>query len=98
MKHKLQGKSFITGGEVVQIDCHEYSNHRLAICLLCADGPYATLTVNIDEVSLAPDEILIKNWSENEQVAKDAFTTGLFEDTGLSVQSAFVSAPIWKIK
>ena len=58
--------------------------------------PYATLTCNMSEVSLEDDEVIIKNWSENTQVAQDAFNTGLFENTGKLAGN--IRAPIWRIK
>lgn len=45
-----------------------YSNGRLAIRAIdCDTGePIATLTVNLPDVPLAPDEVLIKDYGENE--------------------------------
>jgi hypothetical protein len=44
-----------------------YQNGRLAIRAVNRDGePIATLTVNLPEVQLSEDEVLIKDWSENE--------------------------------
>jgi hypothetical protein len=60
--------------------------------------PFATLTCNIPGVKLEPDEVLIKRWSENEQVANDALATGWFEETGKIVPTGFAIAEIWRIK
>lgn len=44
-----------------------YYNKRLAILATSPEGePVATLTVNMPEIALSEDEIIIKDWSENE--------------------------------
>ena len=81
---------------------HYQQNNRIALQLMTNDKGYeepsCTLTVNIPEAELCDDEVLIKNWSENERSAKAAFETGLFEDTGKNYPSGYVSAPVWRIK
>ncbi len=81
----------------------EYTNNKsTAIQLVSNDvyeEPFCMLTVNVPESKLLKEnEILIKNWSENEGIAKEAFKTGLFEDTGKSIPTGYCEAPIWKIK
>jgi len=50
------------------LEQHHYSNGRLAIRAIdCDTGePIATLTVNVPEIELAEDEVLIKDYAENE--------------------------------
>jgi len=57
------------------------------------------LSVNIDDISgnLKPGLFCVKNWSENAELAAEAFQTGLFEDTGVKIPTGFVEAPIWKL-
>jgi len=76
-----------------------YKGGRIAIELIGEkDGePFAMLTVNIPEVPLKEYEFLIKNWSENEDIAKAALASGFFIDTGKRVSSGFEQAPIWEI-
>lgn len=53
----------------VTVELAHYANDRLAIKLTAADAfpePVATATVNIPEEPLALNEVLIKDWSENE--------------------------------
>ena len=58
----------------------EYHGGRRAITGILHDGePFATLTVNIPEVPLADNEVLIKNWSENEQFANACRDCGIWE-------------------
>lgn len=60
---------------------HRYANGRLAIQAIdCDTGePVAMMTVNLPDVSLAPDEILIKDYSENQGVLKTLYRAGLVE-------------------
>lgn len=77
-----------------------YYNGRTAILLRdVEDGsPIATLTVNIPEVLLDAGEFCVKNWSENESIARDCMASGLFVDTGKRFPTGRVKAPIWKMK
>ncbi len=60
--------------------------------------PIARLTVNEPEVQLAPDEVLVKTWSENEEISRDAMKTGWFEDTGRRILVGYVEAQVWRVK
>ena len=92
----LYGKTyrckFITG---------TYSHgNRLAIeVVMCEDNsPFSTLTVNLPDQPLGQNEIFVKTWSENEELAKACLATGLFEDTGKRVPTGFVQAQVWRRK
>lgn len=63
------------------------------------EQPICTLSVNLPESchELEPGEFFAKTWSENEEIAKLALTSGLFEDTGRRVPTGFVEAQVWKI-
>lgn len=75
--------------------------------LLEADGePLATLSVNMYKPECSQDSrdlpgacFYVKNWSENEQIAKDAANSGLFVLRAdlPEARSGFVSAPVWQI-
>lgn len=58
------------------------------------------LTVCLGEdKELARDEIYVKTWSENKQMAEDVLKrTDYFEDTGRRVPTGFVEASVWKVK
>ena len=75
---------------------------RRAIMLVgvdkCPGERIATLTVNIPEAEIADDEIIVKTWSENEGIAKDALASGLFEDTGRRIPTGFVEAQVWRVR
>jgi len=79
----------------------------VAINLSCNDGaPLATLSVNMyrpecsqDSRDLPVDCFYVKQWSENEVLAAEAFKSGLFkarEDLPVA-ESGYVSAPVWQI-
>lgn len=87
-----------------------YGNGAIAIIYNYDNGEKCfTLSVNIPAVAeVAGDDVFnkmasansffVKNWSENEPLAKLAFATGDFIDTGKTVQTGFVKSPIWVIK
>lgn len=59
--------------------------------------PMGHLTVNLPDHELGDREVFIKNWSENEPLAKAALASGLFRDTGRRVPSGHVMVPVWEI-
>lgn len=80
----------------VVIQLHKYSNGRPAIQLIDAeDGePYATATVNIPDVLLLDNEVLVKDYSENEGVLDFLCKNNIVTSTPNGVQSGFVWVPI----
>lgn len=98
--HKLTINAFGNDQEIV-LNKHEYDNDRIAICAVCTDGePWGTLTVNIPEIPLADDEIIVKNYSENEAWVPQVLEAlpEVFEPTGRRAQSGWVSCPIYRFK
>lgn len=75
-------------------------NDRLALRYVdTAEGsPYAQLTVNIPGADLKEGEFVVKTWEDNEELARLALQSGIFEDTGRRVQEGFVPAQIWRFK
>jgi hypothetical protein len=72
-----------------------YANGLL---LLNAMGePYATLTINMPDERVGKDEFIIKNYSENEDLALSMFFRGIFIDTGRRIPTGFVIVPVWKL-
>ena len=80
----------------VTIRLSKYHNGRTAIELYDAeDGePYATATVNIDNVLLADNEVLIKDYSENEGMLDFLIHNNIVTPTPNGVQSGFVWIPV----
>lgn len=80
----------------VVIQLHKYSNDRPVIQLIDAeDGePYATATVNVPDVLLLDNEVLIKDYSENEGMLDFLVRNNIVTPTQNGVQSGFVWLPI----
>ena len=100
MIQDLQGKTMKFGGEDLTFHISHYiEGGDTAVVLATETGEmHAVLTVNIEDTLLKEDEILVKTWSENEDIARACLETGFFEDTGLLVPTGFVTASIWKVK
>jgi hypothetical protein len=83
------------------------ANGPTAVLLESVGEPLATLSVNMykpecsqDSRDLPRDCFYVKQWSENREIAAEAFASGLFvlrEDLPIA-HSGFVSAPVWQIK
>lgn len=78
------------------IEMGTYSNGRPVIQLRDAeDGcPYATATVNLPDVFLKDNEVLIKDYSENEGILDFLVENNIVTPTGKGVQSGHVWVPI----
>lgn len=85
----------------------EYQNGRTAIQLVaaCEDSendiyegdPIASATVNIPTANLSSDEVLVKDYSENEGMLEALIAANIVEPTGRFVNSGFVSLPVCKV-
>lgn len=71
-------------------------NDRTCISLIDAEdgSPVARATVNVIEADLAPDEVIIKNWSENENMLKFLIDNKIVKDTGRRVRCGYIEAPV----
>ena len=104
MNNKMPEKigEVVFKGENLEIYQSTYKGGRPAIFLEEAGPghvPFTALTINLPEQPLTEGEILIKNWTENEEIAPWVLEhTELFEDTGVVVNTGFVQAPIWRFK
>ena len=76
----------------------KYGNKQPALQLIDAENgePIATASVSLD-VELKPNEIIIKDWSENEGMLDTLVKSGIVEDTGEVVQTGFVLANVCRI-
>lgn len=83
----------------VFINLGSYANGRAAISLYDAeDGcPYATASVNLPDVLLKENEVLIKDYSENEGILSFLVENNIVRDTGYGVQSGFVYIPVCEL-
>lgn len=72
----------------------KYSNGRTAITLSDAEDfmPIAKATVNIPEAHLEDDEVLIKDWSENEGIYQALVKAGVISKLIETVPSGYADA------
>ena len=90
--------------EVVKM---QYSNCRTALELVIAENdeerelykgePMATATVNMPCCELESDEVVIKDYSENEGMLDTLVKAGIVKYTGKTVSSGFVVCPVCKL-
>lgn len=93
----IEAARFTCMGETLAFKVAQYANNgRTAIQIVVADTgePWATLTVNMPQSNIPYGFVAIKDYSENVEVAKAAYATGLFEDTRITAEGM----PVWKIK
>jgi Domain of unknown function (DUF4313) len=77
------------------VEKSQYGNGRPALILNDAhDGEQiAVATVNLPNVAAGPNEVFIKDYSENEGVLKALLEAGVVKLTGETVSSGFVAIP-----
>ena len=80
----------------ITVKVDRYLNNRIALQLNDAiDGqPYAVATVNMPEVLLADNEVLIKDYSENEGMMDFLTKYNIVTPTQNGIQSGFVWLPV----
>jgi hypothetical protein len=80
----------------VYLSWNRYTNKRLRLALLDVedDCPVAIATVNIPEEDLAPNEIIVKNYSENEGMLQFLQKNGIVRGVKRHVSSGWVSCPV----
>jgi hypothetical protein len=84
-------------GEHCTIEWAKYDNGRVAIQLWCSEGPMARATVNVPEYEPDFDEVLVKDYSENEGMLKALIDSGIVKDTGKRVHTGYVTLPVCKL-
>lgn len=86
-------------GEPLLIMQSSYKGGRVAIFLTAQGSLFATLTINLPDQPLKNGEFFVKTWTENDELTPFILEkAGLFEDTGIAVDTGFVQAPIWRFK
>lgn len=77
----------------------QYNNGRTAITLTEVEtgDPIAVATVNIPEVELGPDEVLIKDYSENQGILASLVRNSIVSEPLYFYNSVYVQIPICKL-
>ncbi len=76
----------------------KYADGRPAIALVADDGsPVATATVNVPDIQLDPDEVVIKDWSENQGMLEALIDAGIVHPPHRSVPFGFVVGHVCKL-
>jgi len=78
----------------------EYANNKATAITLVdmEDGcDYAVATINIPELSLPSNQVVIKNYSENEGILEKLIAEGVVSEPINIVQTGFVTVPICRL-
>jgi hypothetical protein len=85
-----------------EFDCtvqkRHYGNGRVALSLVDEEGPVATATVNLPNVTLGKNQVLIKDYAENAGMLEALVAAGVVKPTGETVRSGFVEVPICELQ
>jgi len=77
----------------------QYLNGQLAVYVHDFNGePLAELSIMHNSIELAPNEFILKDYSENEEIAQDCFESNFFKATGRYVLIGSHLCPIFQIK
>jgi len=83
----------------VNLEFGQYKNGRVAIeCVDAIDGdPICVATVNIPDEHIEDDEVIIKNWSENEGILDELIKANIIGPSIRTIQTGFVVANVCKL-
>lgn len=97
--HRVENITVVHQGRPCGVELGRYGNGRTAVCLYDRETnePHATATINLPDESIAPDEVFIKDYSENAGMLAALETAGLVAPTGREVRTGYVSAPVVKL-
>jgi hypothetical protein len=86
-------------GQSLTVVTERYSaGGRVALELVDEEGPYARATINPPRgVELADDEVLIKNYSENEGVLPALIAAGVITAPHRHVPLGYVNGPVCRV-
>lgn len=78
----------------------QYENGRPALQLVDAEdgSPIAEATVNLPDVPAGPNQVFVKDWSENEGMLRVLTEAGVLKPTGETVRSGFVDVAVCELQ
>ena len=84
-------------GKSCEVDYPRYSNGRTAIVLTHRGEDWATASVNVVAVGMEPDEVGIKDYSENEGMLDALIAAGVVQAPHRFADSGYVRIPICRL-
>jgi hypothetical protein len=87
------------GAEAISFSIEQYALGGTAVEAWDEDGPYATISVKIPGAPALPEgHFYLKDWSENEPIARAMFAAGIIEAVtpSVSARSGFVTASAYR--
>lgn len=86
-------------GNELRLEASTYGNGRHALRLYDEeDGhPYMTVSINMPIEDLEDDEVIIKNYSENEGILDTLIEAGVVSEPVKYIQAGFTSVPVVKL-
>lgn len=71
------------------VEMHRYANERPALVLTHGGEQVAVATINMPGIPLGPNDVVIKNYSENEGMMKALIEGGIITDTNVKTSGGF---------
>ncbi len=100
-KNKIKPKEIVVkfNGLICTVDFRNYENGRIAIWLTVkrTGEDAAVATVNIPNFPLKDDEVIIKNYSENEGILDVLIQAGVVSESFDKADSGYISADVCKL-
>jgi len=81
----------------VKFQYAKYANGRIAIMATDEGAPLCKCTVNIPETPIADDEVIIKDYSENEGVLQDMIELGIILAPRKMINTGYGCSAICKL-
>lgn len=104
MNHRKIGEVRFIGRKWNVLVVHYQNNNRPGLILAMkneSDDPYdygeCVATVNLAEVDLAPNEVIVKNYSENEGILDALLEGGIVDPPSRFVRLPYVEVPICRV-
>jgi hypothetical protein len=79
--------NFLGGSRDVDIETGRYPNDRLAVQLVENGEDFATVSVNLPDEAIDPNEFAFKNYSENDGLLEELVRAKVIELTGKTTRA-----------
>jgi hypothetical protein len=90
-------KTVMFMGEECTIEWQEYAEGGVAMQLWCEEGPMGKATVCVPGSGIAVDEVIIKDYAENQGMLKALVDAGVVSDTGKTVPCGYEVGHVCKL-